>query len=98
MAKQAASWEGRQVELDMTFASQGGEGPTPYETLLDAALEGQHALFAREDSIEESWRVLQPILDNRPPVQIYPQRTWGPDAANQLIRSFGGWHEPWLPK
>lgn len=98
MAKQATSWDRRVVDLDMTFASQGGEGPTPYETLLDAALEGHPGLFAREDSIEEAWRVLQPLLDNRPPVQIYPQHTWGPEAANQLVRSYGGWNEPWLPK
>jgi glucose-6-phosphate 1-dehydrogenase len=98
VAKQAASWDRRPIELDMTFDKEGGEGPTAYETLLDGALGGHHALFAREDGIEESWRVLQPLLDNRPPVQIYQQHTWGPEGANQLVRDFGGWHEPWLPK
>jgi glucose-6-phosphate 1-dehydrogenase len=97
-AKHAESWERRAISLDMTFGEQGGEGPTPYETLLDAALAGNRALFARDDVVEESWRVLQPLLDNPPPVELYPQHTWGPEGANQLVRSFGGWREPWLPK
>ena len=44
------------VELDMEFAEQGGEGPTPYEVLLHAALVGDSSRFTRQDGVEETWR------------------------------------------
>jgi glucose-6-phosphate 1-dehydrogenase len=87
----------RSVQLDMEFASFGGEGPTPYEVLLEAAMEGDASHFARQDAVEETWRVVQPLLDSPPPVEIYEPGTWGPDSANDLIRDFGGWRDPWLP-
>ena len=55
-----------QIELDMTFAQEGGEGATPYEVLLLAALQGETAPFTRQDSIEETWRIVQPLLDAPP--------------------------------
>jgi glucose-6-phosphate 1-dehydrogenase len=87
----------RSVQLDMEFASFGGEGPTPYEVLLEAAMEGDASHFARQDAVEETWRVVQPLLDSPPPVEIYEPGTWGPDAANELTREYGGWRDPWLP-
>ena len=51
------------IELDMEFAAEGGEGPTPYEVLLHAALVGDSLRFTRQDGIEETWRVMQPLLD-----------------------------------
>ncbi|MBO0768627.1 MAG: glucose-6-phosphate dehydrogenase, partial [Solirubrobacterales bacterium] len=54
------------IDLDAVLATQGGEDPTPYEVLLHAALEGDGTLFTRQDSVEESWRVLQPLLDKPP--------------------------------
>ena len=39
----------------------GGEGPTPYEVLLDAAMRGNSSSFARQDAVEETWRVVQPL-------------------------------------
>jgi len=87
----------RPVTLDMTFASMGGEGPSPYEVLLHAAIVGDPSYFAREDAVEETWRVVQPLLDARPPVEVYRQGSWGPAAADHLVSSVGGWHDPWLP-
>ena len=81
----------------MTFAAEGGEGPTPYEVLLHAAMVGDATHFTREDAVEETWRVLQPLLDAPPPVEVYAQGSWGPKAADQLAHSVGGWHNPWLP-
>ena len=52
------------VELDVEFATQGGEGPTPYEVLLLAALEGNPMRFTRQDAVEEAWRIFQPLLDD----------------------------------
>ena len=84
------------IHLDMEFAEQGGEAPTPYEVLLEAAMRGDSASFARQDSVEESWRVLQPLLDSPPPVHPYAPGSWGPEAANALVREHGGWHGPWM--
>jgi glucose-6-phosphate 1-dehydrogenase len=96
-AKDADAFALRPVELDMTFAAMGGEGPTPYEVLLHSAMVGDATHFARQDSVEETWRVLQPLLDSPGPVEVYRQGSWGPAAAARLARDVGGWHEPWLP-
>jgi glucose-6-phosphate 1-dehydrogenase len=84
------------IELDMEFAEQGGEGPTPYEVLLQAALVGDPTRFTRQDGVEETWRIMQPLLDNPPPVHSYVPGTWGPEAADALVAAHGGWHGPWL--
>ena len=72
-AKQADAPALRPVQFDMTFASYGGEGPTAYEVLLYAALVGDATHFARQDSVEETWRVLQPLLDAPPAVEAIPR-------------------------
>ena len=84
------------VNLDVEFALQGGEGPTPYEVLLHAAMVGDSTRFTRQDSVEETWRVFQPLLDAPPPAKPYAPGSWGPEAANELIKGFGTWHEPWV--
>jgi glucose-6-phosphate 1-dehydrogenase len=84
------------IQLDMEFSLEGGEGPTPYEVLLHAALVGDSTRFTRQDGVEETWRVFQPLLDSPPPVHPYAPGTWGPDAANGLLEGFGTWHEPWV--
>ena len=84
------------IELDMEFSDEGGEGATPYEVLLHAALEGDSTQFTREDSVEACWRIVQPLLDAPPPVHAYPKHTWGPRAASELTAEVGGWREPWM--
>jgi len=96
-AKHAEEATLRPVQLDMTFASMGGEGPTPYEVLLHAAMNGDSSHFARQDALEETWRVVQSLIDDPPPVEAYDKGTWGPKAADRLVKDFGGWHDPWLP-
>jgi glucose-6-phosphate 1-dehydrogenase len=85
-----------QINLDMEFALEGGEGPTPYEVLLHAAMMGDSVRFTRQDSVEETWRILQPLLDAPPPVQEYAKGSWGPDASNDLVAGYGKWHSPWV--
>ncbi len=85
------------VHLDMDFATQGGEAPTPYEVLLHAALIGDAAPFTRQDSVEESWRILQPLLDAPPAVIPYEVDSWGPEEADKLLKGHGGWKKLWLP-
>jgi glucose-6-phosphate 1-dehydrogenase len=84
------------IDLDMEFADEGGEGPTPYEVLLYDALQGDSKRFTRQDCVEEAWRILQPLLDERPPVRPYAKGSWGPDEAERLVRGSGGWREPWI--
>jgi glucose-6-phosphate 1-dehydrogenase len=86
----------REIHLDMHFAQEGGEGDTPYEVLLHAAICGDSGAFTRQDSVEESWRILQPLLDAPPPVQPYATGSWGPSAGDRLASGFGGWRGPWL--
>jgi glucose-6-phosphate 1-dehydrogenase len=64
---------------------------------LHAAMLGNAARFKRQDAVEESWRIMQPLLDSPPPVQPYAKGTWGPSAADDLVAGHGRWHEPWLP-
>jgi glucose-6-phosphate 1-dehydrogenase len=85
------------IELDMEFAQEGGEGPTPYEVLLHAALIGDSSRFTRQDAVEEAWRIVQPLLDRPPQVIEYAPGTWGPQEANALLAGHGTWHRPWLP-
>ncbi|HEX5902867.1 MAG TPA: glucose-6-phosphate dehydrogenase [Actinomycetota bacterium] len=85
------------VDLDLEFGKEGGgEGPTPYEVLLHAAMVGDSTRFTRQDGVEETWRVFQPLLDAPPRVHPYARGSWGPEAANDLVRGFGTWHEPWM--
>ena len=83
------------IDLDMEFAEQGGEGATPYEVLLHAALRGDSTRFTRQDGVEETWRVMQPLLDAPPPVHSYAPGSWGPAEADRLTAEHGGWHSPW---
>jgi glucose-6-phosphate 1-dehydrogenase len=86
-----------EIELDMEFAQEGGAGATPYEVLLAAAMAGDRSYFTRQDSVEESWRVLAPLLDDPPPVHPYAKGSWGPVEADRLLSGIGRWHEPWVP-
>jgi len=85
-----------EVHLDMEFAQEGGEDATPYEVLLHAALVGDASAFTRQDNVEESWRVVAPLLDAPPPVHSYSPGSWGPAEADRLTSGFGGWRKPWL--
>jgi glucose-6-phosphate 1-dehydrogenase len=84
------------IELDMEFAEEGGEGPAPYEVLLAAALRGDSMRFTQQSAVEETWRIMQPLLDSPPPVHAYRPGSWGPEAAEKLVAGHGGWHSPWL--
>ena len=70
----------------MEFAQEGGEGPTPYEVLLQAAMVGDSKRFTRQDGVEQCWRVMQPLLDNPPPVHEYAQRIVGPGGRGHVAR------------
>jgi len=96
-ARRAASMRPESITLDMTFSEEGGEGATPYEVLLHAAMVGQSIRFTRQEGVEETWRIMQPLLDAPKEVQSYSPGSWGPDAAQSLVADYGGWQEPWTP-
>ncbi len=84
------------INFDVEFASEGGEGPTPYEVLLHAAMTGDETRFTRQDGVEQTWRIMQPLLDAPPPVQPYAPGSWGPEAAGSLVAGHGRWYGPWI--
>ena len=84
------------IHLDMEFAEEGGEGPTPYEVLLHAAMIGDSMRFTRQDNIEQTWRIIGPLLEKPPKAQPYKPGSWGPKAAGELVADHDGWHGPWI--
>jgi glucose-6-phosphate 1-dehydrogenase len=59
-------------------------------------MNGDSARFTRQDSVEETWRILQPLLDSPPPVHDYEKGSWGPAAGDHLVAGHGRWHGPWI--
>jgi glucose-6-phosphate 1-dehydrogenase len=86
------------ADLEVLFEKAAGEEPEPYERLLGDALAGDHQLFTRQDAIEETWRVVQPLLDDPGPVHVYEPGAWGPKEAESLTRGIAQWSQPWLPE
>lgn len=86
----------RPVRLDTAFAQELGEPQSPYERLLYDALTGNNRLFARQDAVEQCWRILQPLVAYPPPAHRYPAGTWGPPQADALLSGYPRWQPPWL--
>jgi glucose-6-phosphate 1-dehydrogenase len=87
--------EGQQVELVISQQSDPAEMGA-YEELLHDAVQGHSGRFARQDYVEEAWRIVDPILDDAAPVYEYEPGTWGPPQASALIAPDGGWFDPTL--
>jgi glucose-6-phosphate 1-dehydrogenase len=86
------------AHLDLIFHQQLGGQPGPYERLLADALAGNQQRFAREDSVLETWRIVQPLLDKPCELETYKKGSWGPEGASNLLHGYGGWRKPWLPE
>lgn len=83
------------VELDYEYDEQReGVMEDAYARLLDDAMDGDQRLFARADGVEEAWRIVEPVLQDPPPVRPYEPGTWGPPGADELVAAHGGWHDP----
>jgi len=65
-----------------------------YERLLGDAMAGDATLFAREDHVEEAWRIVDPVLKAKTPVYEYEPGTWGPKEVDKAVVPFGGWQAP----
>jgi glucose-6-phosphate 1-dehydrogenase len=79
---------------DLVFAQQVGSDMRPYDRLIGAALDGRRALFARQDTVEAAWRVVDPVLGDVVPVHPYPRGSWGPKEADRLLPNGDAWHDP----
>ena len=97
LAKKAGEDRLQRIHLDLLFEQQVGDQPEPYERLLRDALDGDPELFPTQEAIEETWRIVQPLLDDPGEVETYAPGTWGPEQASHLLTGHGGWRKPWMP-
>jgi glucose-6-phosphate 1-dehydrogenase len=84
---------GQSVEL-LTSRHPGADEMDAYERVLGDAMEGEATLFAREDYVEEAWRIVDPVLKAGSPVFEYEPKTWGPGEVDTKVAPPGGWHNP----
>ncbi len=83
---------GEQAELKVLH--QSGDEMSAYERLIGDAMMGDSTLFARQDSAEAQWRIVDPILGKNTPLHEYEQGSMGPAEAAEIAKGGGGWHEP----
>jgi glucose-6-phosphate 1-dehydrogenase len=88
--------EGEQVELLVSESLD--DAKQPYERLLGYAARGDPSLFARSDSVEAAWAVVDPILDAATTLQQYEPGSWGPVEAGRIVAARGSWHDPLSPE
>ena len=91
--KAGGQLEGQHVELVISEESDPDEMGA-YEELLYDAVQGNSGRFARQDYVEEAWRIVDPILGDTAPVYDYEPGTWGPPQASALIAPDGEWFDP----
>jgi glucose-6-phosphate 1-dehydrogenase len=79
---------------ELTFSGQPGSDMRPYDRLIGAALDGDRWLFARQDTVEAAWEVVDPVLGDVAPVHPYAKGSWGPAEADRLLPDQDIWHDP----
>lgn len=87
-----AAMVGDEVELHVCKVK--GDEMDAYERLIGDAIKGDATLFARQDSVELAWQIVDSILGMKTPVYEYEPNSWGPREADSMISAFGGWHSP----
>ncbi|MGO9083394.1 MAG: glucose-6-phosphate dehydrogenase [Streptosporangiaceae bacterium] len=78
----------------LTFAGQPGSDMRPYDRLIGAALDADRWLFARQDTVEAAWQIVDPVLGDAVPVHPYARGSWGPGEASRLLAGRDTWHDP----
>jgi glucose-6-phosphate 1-dehydrogenase len=81
-------------EIELEFCDTPDDEMDAYERLIGDAMKGDPTLFARQDSVEAAWRIVDPILHKDTPLCRYAPGSWGPREADALMAPFGGWHNP----
>jgi glucose-6-phosphate 1-dehydrogenase len=84
----------RGEDVELIACHDQADEMAPYERLLRDAMRGDQMLFAREDSVVEAWRVVDPVLGSRTPLFQYESGTWGPAEADRLLQDGAGWFNP----
>jgi len=97
IAKAAGEDTFEPADLDVLFEKEPGTEPEPYERLLDDAIHGRFDLFTHADAIEQTWRIVQPLLDDPGKVVPYEKGSWGPPEAGRLVKGICEWNSPWRP-
>jgi len=97
VAKAAGVEDFEEADLEVLFEKEPGTEPEPYERLLDDAIHGRFDLFTQFSMVEETWRIVQPLLDDPPPVVPYEIGSWGPAEADRLVNGICEWDAPWRP-
>ncbi|MFN2612169.1 MAG: glucose-6-phosphate dehydrogenase [Solirubrobacterales bacterium] len=97
-AKAAGADKPDPADFEVLFEKQPGQDPEPYERLLFDAIRGHTGLFTREEAVEETWRIVQPLLEKPPPVKSYRRGSWGPSECEGITRRVCEWELPWLPE
>jgi glucose-6-phosphate 1-dehydrogenase len=90
--KPGAGWEPQAENL--SFAQQPGSDIRPYDRLIGAALDGDRWLFARQDTVEAAWEIVDPVLGDVVPVHPYAKGTWGPTESDRLLPDRETWYDP----
>jgi glucose-6-phosphate 1-dehydrogenase len=81
-------------ETELYACNSHADEMTPYERLLGDALRGDPTLFARQDSVEVAWDIVDRLLASGPRVEPYAAGSWGPAAADTMVERYGGWYDP----
>ncbi len=74
--------------IDLHLQHDRPHGREAYDRLIGDALTGDQALFARQDGVMEAWRIVEPILTDRPPVHTYPRGCRGPEQADEMVEEW----------
>jgi glucose-6-phosphate 1-dehydrogenase len=81
-------------EIELYVCNDSREAREAYERLIGDAMEGDATLFAREDSVEAAWGIVDPILRHAGGVYRYEPGSWGPREADRMVAPYGGWYNP----
>jgi glucose-6-phosphate 1-dehydrogenase len=84
----------RGQETELYACNSQADEMTPYERLLGDAMRGDATLFARQDSVELAWEIVDRLLASGPQADPYAPDTWGPRAAERMTERYGGWYDP----
>ncbi len=81
-------------ETELYACNSRTDEMTPYERLLGDAMRGDATLFARQDSVEVAWDIVDRLLASGPQAEQYASGSWGPNAAARMVERYGGWYDP----
>jgi glucose-6-phosphate 1-dehydrogenase len=80
--------------VELMVRNQRADEMGAYERLIGDAMRGDANLFARADSVESAWRIVEPILKNETPSYEYEKGSWGPEEANYVLEGKARWYDP----